>query len=198
MRLISNLASLFRPDKRLPPKSSLHPAQQHHTFSTQHAFLRSTHEDALRGMVFGSSFNLLLFLLFPLAMGVHSGWPDGVMFWLSLGLLIPLAERLSFVTEQLAMHTTPTMGGLLNATFGNLTELIVCLLALAEGKTRVVQLSLLGSVLSNLLLVKPFSSFLFHTPSSAPLLGAPMYGNQNNAADNRHHFGTCRCSAPPF
>ena len=45
----------------------------------------------------------------------------------------PFAERLSFVTEQLALHTSSTLGGLLNATFGNVTELIVSLFALRAG-----------------------------------------------------------------
>ena len=45
------------------------------------------------------------------------------------------------------------MGGLLNATFGNVTELIVSLLALKAGMLRIVQVSLLGSILSNMLLV---------------------------------------------
>jgi calcium/proton exchanger cax len=51
----------------------------------------------------------------------------------SLLVLVPLAERLSFVTEQLALHTNAVLSGLLNATFGNVTELIVCWLALREG-----------------------------------------------------------------
>jgi len=51
------------------------------------------------------------------------------------------------------MHTSETLGGLLNATFGNVTELIVSLFALREGLLRIVQVSLLGSILSNLLLV---------------------------------------------
>ncbi|CAN1248234.1 Vacuolar cation/proton exchanger 5 [Linum perenne] len=46
-----------------------------------------------------------------------------------------------------------TFGGLLNATFGNATELIIAIYALRNGMTRVVQLSLLGSILSNMLLV---------------------------------------------
>ena len=50
-------------------------------------------------------------------------------------------------------HNIFEIAGLLNATFGNATELIVCMFALKDGLTRVVQLSLLGSVLSNLLLV---------------------------------------------
>lgn len=45
-----------------------------------------------------------------------------------------MAERLSFVTEQLALHTNAVLSGLLNATFGNVTELIVCWLALREGE----------------------------------------------------------------
>ena len=75
------------------------------------------------------------------------------MFTLSLLAICPLAERLGFITEQLAEYTNPTVGGLLNATFGNLTEVIVSIFALRAGLLRVVQLSLLGSILSNMLLV---------------------------------------------
>ena len=60
---------------------------------------------------------------------------------------------LGFCTEQLAIHTNEALGGLLNATFGNATELIVAITALYKGLFRLVQLSLLGSILSNLLLV---------------------------------------------
>ena len=52
------------------------------------------------------------------------------------------------------------MGGLLNATFGNATEVIICLFALQNGLIRVVQLSLLGSILSNVLLVQGCAFFL--------------------------------------
>jgi calcium/proton exchanger cax len=45
------------------------------------------------------------------------------------------------------------VGGLLNATFGNATEMIICIMALRKNMIRVVQLSLLGSILSNMLLV---------------------------------------------
>lgn len=80
-------------------------------------------------------------------------WPQPVTFLLSLLAIAPLAERLGYVTEQLAIHTNQTIGGLLNATFGNATELIISLSALNKGLYRVIQLSLLGSILSNLLLV---------------------------------------------
>ncbi|KAG6629092.1 vacuolar cation/proton exchanger 3-like [Carya illinoinensis] len=75
------------------------------------------------------------------------------IFTLSLLGLAPLAERVSFLTEQIAYYTGPTVGGLLNATCGNATELIIALFALHENKIHVVKYSLLGSILSNLLLV---------------------------------------------
>uniref|UniRef100_A0A2N9J7X0 Vacuolar cation/proton exchanger n=1 Tax=Fagus sylvatica TaxID=28930 RepID=A0A2N9J7X0_FAGSY len=75
------------------------------------------------------------------------------VFFLSLVGIAPLAERLGYATEQLAFYTGPTVGGLLNATFGNATELIISIFALKSGLIRIVQLSLLGSILSNLLLV---------------------------------------------
>ncbi|KAK3134675.1 hypothetical protein QOZ80_5BG0409300 [Eleusine coracana subsp. coracana] len=81
------------------------------------------------------------------------------IFVLSLIGLIPLAERLSFLTEQVAFYTGPTVGGLLNATFGNVTEVIIALFALHEGQVVVVKCSLLGSILSNLLLVLGTSLF---------------------------------------
>ncbi|MED6148582.1 Vacuolar cation/proton exchanger 3 [Stylosanthes scabra] len=75
------------------------------------------------------------------------------IFALSLIGLAPLAERVSFLTEQIAYYTGPTVGGLLNATCGNATEMIIALLALRKNKVDVVKFSLLGSILSNLLLV---------------------------------------------
>ena len=88
----------------------------------------------------------------PLAFA-SSGWPDSVRFFLAIAAMIPLAERLGFATESVADHSNDTLGGLLNATCGNLPELIIACFAIRDGLLRVVQLSLLGSVLSNLLLV---------------------------------------------
>ncbi|CAN6443058.1 unnamed protein product [Victoria cruziana] len=81
------------------------------------------------------------------------------IFALSLLGLTPLAERVSFLTEQIAFYTGPTVGGLVNATCGNATELIIAILALVKGKIEVVKCSLLGSVLSNMLLVLGTSLF---------------------------------------
>jgi calcium/proton exchanger cax len=53
----------------------------------------------------------------------------------------------------MAMYTNDTVGGLLNASFGNATEVIIACFALRKGYLRIVQLTLLGSIVSNLLLV---------------------------------------------
>eukprot|EP00041_Stephanoeca_diplocostata_P016726 m.330455 g.330455 ORF g.330455 m.330455 type:complete len:430 (-) comp20461_c0_seq2:185-1474(-) len=114
----------------------------------------------LRAVLFGAKSNVLLLALPVLWMAEAMQADPGLRFWISLVCLVPLAERLSFVTEQMALHTNSTIGGLLNATFGNVTELMVCIFALREGLIRVVQLSLLGSIISNLLLVLGFSFFV--------------------------------------
>lgn len=67
--------------------------------------------------------------------------------------LIPLALLLGDVTEDLAVRFGPTVGGLMNATFGNVVEMILSIAALQQGLYTVVSASLLGSILSNLLLV---------------------------------------------
>uniref|UniRef100_A0A1J3I9R8 Vacuolar cation/proton exchanger n=1 Tax=Noccaea caerulescens TaxID=107243 RepID=A0A1J3I9R8_NOCCA len=104
-----------------------------------------------------------LFLLFPavpLAVVAHRyECPRAWVFALSLLGLIPLAERISFLTEQIAFHTGPTVGGLMNATCGNATEMIIAILAVGQRKMRIVKLSLLGSILSNLLFVLGTSLF---------------------------------------
>jgi len=100
-----------------------------------------------------AALNVLMFCI-PLAFVSRlCGWSEAWIFLSALVGLIPLAERISFVTEDVAKYTNQTLGGLLNATFGNITELVVCIFAIRAGLFRVVQLSMLGSVLSNLLLV---------------------------------------------
>jgi Ca2+:H+ antiporter len=67
--------------------------------------------------------------------------------------LLLFVFSLSFVTEQVAEHTNATIGALLNATFGNAPELLISIAALRSGYYRVVQLAMLGSMLTNLMLV---------------------------------------------
>ncbi|CBZ49795.1 calcium/proton antiporter, related [Neospora caninum Liverpool] len=73
--------------------------------------------------------------------------------------LIPLASLLGNATEELALHTGEIIGGLLNATFGNAVEMIMSVQALRVGLLSVVQGTMLGSILSNLLLVLGMSFF---------------------------------------
>jgi Ca2+:H+ antiporter len=74
--------------------------------------------------------------------------------------IIPLAGLIGRATDQLAIRVGPQLGGLLNATFGNLTELIVAVLLIAAGNFEVVKASLIGSIVGNLLLVLGLSLFV--------------------------------------
>src|SRR5256885_8233662 len=74
--------------------------------------------------------------------------------------IVPLAGLIGRATDQLAIRVGPQLGGLLNATFGNLTELIVAVLLIAAGNFEVVKASLIGSIVGNLLLVLGVSLFV--------------------------------------
>jgi Ca2+:H+ antiporter len=79
--------------------------------------------------------------------------PGVVRFVLAGVALIPLAGLLGEATEQLSSRMGPVAAGLLNATCGNAAELIIAILALRRGLVGVVQASLSGSIIGNLLLV---------------------------------------------
>jgi Ca2+:H+ antiporter len=80
--------------------------------------------------------------------------PDKVvLFVLSAISLVPLAWLIGESTEHAAEHTGPRIGGLLNASFGNAPELIIALIAIADGLPNVVRGSITGSIVSNILLV---------------------------------------------
>ena len=80
-------------------------------------------------------------------------WSPLAVFGLSALAIIPLSALLGHATEELSAHTGPTVGGLLNATFGNLAELIIAGFALRAGLIDLVKASITGSILGNLLLV---------------------------------------------
>jgi len=100
---------------------------------------------------------VLLALVPVSAASEHLGFSHGAIFALACVAILPLAALLGDATEQLALHTNETIGGLLNATFGNATELIICYFLLKSGQLATVQISLLGSILSNSLLVMGFA-----------------------------------------
>jgi Ca2+:H+ antiporter len=75
-----------------------------------------------------------------------------LVFFCAALAIVPLATLIVHSTEHLAAHTGPAIGGLLNATFGNLPELIILIVALRAGLLEMVRASLIGALLANLLL----------------------------------------------
>ncbi len=68
------------------------------------------------------------------------------LFFLSVAAIVPLAALLSRATESVAAKTGDAVGGLLNATFGNMTELIITLAALSAGQYLLVKASIAGAI----------------------------------------------------
>src|SRR6187551_320540 len=99
--------------------------------------------------------NPLLWLLafVPLVFVFHKLKPEShtLHFVLSVLAIVPLAALLSHATESVAARTGDTIGGLLNATLGNLTELIIALTALAVGQYVLVKASIAGAIVTNTL-----------------------------------------------
>lgn len=95
-----------------------------------------------------------LLVLAPVAIGMRLlGAPDLAIFLASAAAIVPLAGLIGRATEQLALHTGPRIGGLVNATFGNVTELIIAVFLILDDRIEIVKASLTGSILGNLLLV---------------------------------------------
>ncbi|KAK3714989.1 hypothetical protein LTR37_007479 [Vermiconidia calcicola] len=110
--------------------------------------------------VFGSWINVLLIFV-PVGIALeYAGIDKVIVFVVNFIAIIPLAAVLSYATEELALYVGEVLGGLLNASFGNAVELIVSIIALTQRKILIVQTSLIGSMLSNLLLVLGMCFFL--------------------------------------
>jgi Ca2+:H+ antiporter len=102
-----------------------------------------------------------LLALVPLAIVLElMGGAHLAIFLASAGAILPLAGLIGRSTEQLALHVGPRLGGLINATFGNVTELILAIFLILEGRIAIVKASLTGSILGNLLLVLGLSFLL--------------------------------------
>ncbi|CZS91310.1 hypothetical protein WAI453_003636 [Rhynchosporium graminicola] len=112
-----------------------------------------TLRNQIQRTIFNSWINILL-LAAPVGIAVnYAGVDRKVVFVVNFIAIIPLAAMLSFATEEIALHVGESLGGLLNASFGNAVEMIVAIIALTKDEVLVVQTSLIGSILSNLLLV---------------------------------------------
>lgn len=90
----------------------------------------------------------------------YAGVSSLVVFFLAALAIIPLAKYIGEATEELSVHTGPALGGLLNATFGNATELLIGIFAIREGLVEVVKASITGSIIGNLLLVAGTAMFV--------------------------------------
>jgi Ca2+:H+ antiporter len=103
----------------------------------------------------------LLLVLAPVSwiadLAIHN---ELLTFFTAAGAVIPLAGVIGRSTDQLAMHAGPRIGGLLNASFGNVTELIIAVFLILDGDLDIVKASLVGSIIGNLLLVLGLSILL--------------------------------------
>jgi len=105
---------------------------------------------------------LWLLVLVPVVLVAHKLKPDAhtMLFVLSVLAIIPLAALMSHATESVASKTGDGVGGLLNATFGNMTELIIALTALKAGEYMLVKASIAGAIVTNTLFMLGMSFLL--------------------------------------
>ncbi|KIK95441.1 hypothetical protein PAXRUDRAFT_827033 [Paxillus rubicundulus Ve08.2h10] len=132
--LLDRAATLLHPEKKIGPPPSV---------------WRS-----IRAIILSSYLNVLLVFI-PISWVLNFATPDQytLIFVFAFLAIIPLAKLLAFATDELSLRVGQTLAGLLNATLGNAVELIVSIIALTKCELDIVQSSLLGSILSNLLLV---------------------------------------------
>lgn len=160
---------------------------------------------------------LLIFaIFFPLTViGKFFHFNEVLLFAIAAVTIIPLAGIMGRATESIAIHSGPRIGGLLNATFGNAVELIIAFFALRQGLTQVVQASITGSIIGNLLLVaglsflvggikhpvQKFNPTIARTNSSMMMLGVvialvipAIFTAQNQAIANTLSLGVAGVS----
>ncbi|TDL25504.1 calcium/proton exchanger [Rickenella mellea] len=129
--------------------------------------------ESLKAIATCSWLNVLLVCI-PVSWALHFAKPDSnvLVFVFSFLAIIPLAKLLAFATDEMSMRVGQTLAGLLNATLGNAVELIVAIIAIVKCELQVVQSSLVGSILSNLLLVLGMCFFAGGTQFSEQGFGA--------------------------
>src|ERR1043165_2727893 len=96
-----------------------------------------------------------------------------VLFAVSALAIVPLSGLMGTATEELSKHLGPSIGGLLNATFGNAAELIITIAAVQANELDLVRASIAGSIIGNILLVLGLSI----------LVGGLKYKSQNFSKD---------------
>src|SRR5467141_2013306 len=128
--------------------------------------------------------NPLLWLLgfVPVLFAAQKLKPEAhtLLFVLSVLAIVPLAALLSHATESVAEKTGDAVGGLLNATLGNLTELVIAMAALHAGQYTLVKASVAGAIVTN---------SLFMLGASFLLGGLKYHVQEYNRAGARLHAG---------
>ena len=139
--------------------------------------------------------NPLLWLLVfvPVVFAAQKLKPEAhtLLFVLSVLAIVPLAALLSHATESVAAKTGDTVGGLLNATLGNLTELVIALTALRAGQYMLVKASIAGAIVTNTLFMLGASFLARRTqtpragiqPGQRPFAGGPALPGHGRAVD---------------
>ena len=107
----------------------------------------------------GRTFYLLLVFI-PISILLYAlTKEDSIIFITSVLAIVPLARIMGYTTKEISLQTNPTVSGLFSATFGNAIELIIAILALNAGLIQVVQASIIGSIIGNILLLVGLSIF---------------------------------------
>jgi Ca2+:H+ antiporter len=115
-----------------------------------------------------------LFVFIPISLFLEHSHASAPLIFFSAALsIIPIAKLIVHSTENLATYTGDAIGGLLNASFGNLPELIIAIVALKAGLYTMVLASIIGAILANLLLALGLSFFIggtkYHTQDFNPV-----------------------------
>lgn len=127
--------------------------------ATKKPLLRQVIDD-LKIIFFRSWLNIFLVFV-PAGIAVHvAGVDQNIDFAVNAVAIVPLAGLLTFATECIAHRTSATIAALMNVSFGNSVELIIFIIALVKNEIRIVQASLIGSILANLLLILGMSMTL--------------------------------------
>jgi len=116
-------------------------------------------KNILHKLRIGRSFYLLLIFI-PISIFLYVFTKeDSIIFITSVLAIVPLARIMGYSTKEISLQTNPTVSGLFSATFGNAIELIIAILALNAGLIQVVQASIIGSIIGNILLLVGLSIF---------------------------------------
>ncbi|MFA6089166.1 MAG: calcium/proton exchanger [Candidatus Woesearchaeota archaeon] len=121
----------------------------------QKKLIEPTHETHRIGKIF-----LWLLIFVPISwLSAYIIHDQTLTFIFAIIALIPLARIIGYSTKEFSLQTNPAWGGLINATFGNMIELFIAILALSRGLYHVVQASIVGSIIGNILLLIGLSVF---------------------------------------